>query len=126
MHLSKQPLPCGWVEYLDNSSASLIFIHLSVNVPLLVANTTFVVRIDNKLKWRVSCCGVLIDIQESRVLSGFSPQINSAQDVFSLLKKIQSSRVCSANLINDFKQLVDEHGTDFMDSSGNIHACMCY
>ena len=92
-----------------------------------MANTTFVVRVNQDLKWRVSCHNILIDIQESRVLSGLSPRINSAHDVINLLKKVQGSRICSANLISDFKELVDEHGTDFMNQSGSKctfkHAC---
>lgn len=122
-YLRGQSLPDGWTEYSDSTTCtggSLIFTKLTIKLPLLSASASFLVKVDEELKWTLSCHGALVDIEQCGVLDGVPCQLNTARAVLDLLATLQESQICCGNPVRDFKALVDARGGIFKDSSGIV------
>ena len=73
-----QPLPDGWIVCADSTTdGTLVLAKLSVNVQVLTADATLLLRVDEELRWSVSCHGILVEVGQSRVLTSIPPQLNS-------------------------------------------------
>ncbi len=124
-HLKKflggQSLPDGWTEYSNSTTeGTLVLIKLSINLPLLSADATFIVKVDGDLRWTLSCHGTLVEVDQCRVLSLVPRQLNSAGAVLDLLTTLQSSGFCHGNPVTDFQELVSARGGEFKDSTGTL------
>lgn len=123
-HLEGKSLPAGWIELADSTTqGNLVFAKLAVNLPLLSANASMLVKVDEELKWSLSCHGVLVEIGQCCILAAVPPRLTSVQAVLDLLATLQEVAVCLGNPVNDFRQLVDDRGTEFMDSTGKQISC---
>ena len=83
-----------------------------------MADATFVVKVDEELRWTLSCHGVAVEVDKCCDLRTIPPQLHSAGALLDLLHALQAIRVCCGNPVSDFQSLVDVHGTNFMDSAG--------
>ena len=96
-HLETQPLPDGWIGCADSTTdGTLVLAKLSVNVQVLTANATLLLKVDEELRWSVSCHGIL---GQSRVLTSIPPRLNSAGTVLDLLSTLQQAAVCCGNML---------------------------
>ncbi len=122
-HLEEQSLPDGWVKYAECATeGAVVLAKLSVNVDLLSATATLLLKVDEDLGWRLSCHGTLVEVGQSRVLTAIPPRLDSTKAVLDLLSTLQGVAVCSGNAVDDFRLLVDARGGEFKDATG---AFMC-
>ena len=118
-HLEGQSLPEGWIKYADSTTeGTLVFAKMSVDIHLLSANAALLLKVDEELRWSLSCHGVIVEVDQSHILTAVPPQLNSVRAVLDLLSTLLEVAVCCGNAVNDFRQLVDAHGTEFMDATG--------
>ncbi len=120
-HLHGHSLPSGWTEHSHSTTdeaSTLVFTKLAINLPLLSASATFVVRVDEDLRWTLSCHGTLVEVEQCKVLDTVQRQLCSAGAVIDLLSTLQASTICRGNPVVDFQQLVDAKGGEFQDSTG--------
>lgn len=134
-HLKGQSLPDGWIQCPHSTTEdTLVFAKLSVNLPLLFADAEFLLKVDEGLKWSLSCRSILVEVGQCQVFTGVASKITSARALLDILLTLQASQVCCGNAVSDFQSLVDAHGAEFKDSTGIImqhidymtcmHACM--
>ena len=123
--LSAQSLPDGWRKHMDGTHSGLILSYLSVNSSTLMPVTSFIVKVDNNLKWSLSYNGMLVKNQQH---CGFSilEEIKCLNDVLTVLSSVQVSHVCCGNSVEEFKQLVDDHCGEFKDSEGCYIILSCF
>lgn len=125
-HLEGRSLPNGWIECSHTTPEdTLVFAKLAVSLPHLSADATFLVKVDDDLRWTLSCHGVRVEVAECQVLCGVPCQLSSASVVLDLLCTLQTAQVCCGNTISDFQSLVDNRGGDFKDSTGNMIMQSC-
>ena len=119
--LGAQSLPNGWIEYSNSTTeGTLVLIKLSINLSLLSADATFMVKVDGDFRWTLSCHGTLVEVDQCQVLSSVPRQLNSAGAVLNLLTTLQSSGFCCGNPVADFQQFVSARGGEFKDSTGTV------
>lgn len=120
--LGGQSLPDGWTEYSNSTTeGTLVLIKLSINLPLLSADATFLVKVDGDLRWTLSCHGTLVEVDQCQVLSSVPRQLNSAGALLNLLTTLQWCGLCRGNSVTDFQQLVSARGGEFKDSTGTVY-----
>lgn len=118
-HVEAQSLPDGWIVCADSTTdGTLVFVKLSVNVDALSADATLFVKVDEELRWSISCHGILVEVGQTRVLTSIPPRVNSIGTVLNLLKTVQEVAVCCGNALSDFRQLAEVRGSEFKDSTG--------
>ena len=118
-HLEAQPLPDGWIVCATSTTdGTLVFVKLSVNVDVLTADATLLVKVDKELRWSISCHGTLFEVGQNAVLESIPPRIHSIGVVLELLKALQEVNVCCGNAVSDFRQLAELRGNEFKDSTG--------
>lgn len=100
----------------------LLFAKLSIDTDLLLADATFLVKVDEELRWTLSCHGIVVEVDKCCDLLTIPPQLHSAGALLDLLHALQAIR---GNPVSDFQSLVDVHGTNFMDSTGMISIANC-
>ena len=123
--LSTHPLSHGWMRHMDATNSGLIFSSLSVDSSTLMPVTTFIVKVDNNLKWSLSYNGILVKNQQHNTF-GNSQQIKCLSDVLTFLYSIQANHIYCGNSVEEFKQLVDDCGGEFKDLEGfNKLWCTC-
>ena len=115
--LSAQSLPDGWRKHMYGTHSGLILSYLSVNSSTLMPVTSFIVKVDNNLKWSLSYNGMLVKNQQHCGFS-ISEEIKCLKDVLTVLSSVQVSHVYCGNSVEEFKQLVDDHCGEFKDSEG--------
>lgn len=97
-----------------------MYAKLDVDLPLLAANASLVVKISEGLNWNLSCHGILVEIGQCQALNVVPARLISDKAVLDLLSSLQSLRVCQGSPVSDFKELVEARGGVFMDSTGTI------
>lgn len=118
-HLEAQSLPDGWIVCANSTTdGTLVLVKLSVNVDVLTANATLLVKVDEELRWSISCHGNLVEVGQSRVLTSIHPRVNSIGAVLDLLSTLQEVAVCCGNALSDFRELAEVRGSEFKDSTG--------
>ena len=90
---------------------------LYIDSSTLITTTKFVVKVGRDLKWSLNCHEMLVQNNQYDVPSVIPPKV-SVQETFTLLNSIQSSRTCSGNSVEDFEQIVEQHGGTFKDTKG--------
>jgi len=119
--ISTQKLPDGWIthSFKQSDDGSLFLSSVpAIDSSTLIATTTFVVKVDRDLKWSLSYHGILVQNNQCDVLSVIPPKVSCVQDILTLLNTIQNSRMCSGNSVEDFEQIVEQHGGAFKDTKG--------
>ena len=97
----------------STTESTLILAKLSVDVQILTANATLLLKVDEELRWSVSCHGILVEVGESHILTSVPTQLNSIGAVLDLLSTLQKAAVCCGNAVSDFRQLADARGGEF-------------
>ena len=109
------------MDYSNSSpknNESLVFAKVAIELPLLSADTTYLVRVDEELRWSLSCHGLLVEVDQCSVLATIPHTIASAGALLHLLHTLEETQICCGNPASDFKSLVEARDGIFKDSSG--------
>ena len=102
----------------SETDGNLVYAKLELKLPLLAANATVLVKIDESLNWSVSCHGILVEVSQCQALVATPSRLTDDNAVLELLSLLNGLEVCQGSPVPDFEELVEARGGVFMDSTG--------
>lgn len=111
-------LPPEWINLTQSHPISDKVILAKFSLHALLGAPAFVITIDERLTWTLSCFGNPVEKQECRLLQSTPNKLTCVQDVITLLCTINDSRLCSGNVATDFQDAVNSSNGIFRDNAG--------
>ena len=82
---------------------TLVFTKLPVDLSLLSTSATFLVKVDEELKWTSRCRGVQVDIGQCSAITSIPTKLTSIRIVLDLLSTLPEVAVCQGNSVENFR-----------------------